>query len=420
MAVRKRRQYGTGGVIHDKTNNRWVGRIEAGWTAKGTRRRITVTAKTEAECKRKLKEKQRQIAAEGLPTAGVATNTTVKTWAEQWLTMREKTVRPDTFTSDRSAVRKWIIPTIGHRKLADLTPADVRKLATAQEQAGRSLSTADRTHGVLSKLLTDAVAEGHQVPQRAREAKGTGRGVNERDAIPIPEAMAIVQAALQRPDASRWLAALLQGVRPAEALGLTWDMIDFEAETMTLAWQLKPLPYKVPRDRSSGFRIPRGYEVVHLVDAYHLVRPKTKAGWRVVPLVPWMVQALAAWRDIAPENPWGLVWPSDDGRPQDEKRDRKQWLNVAATAGVLMPDGAPPTLYEARHTCATLLLALKVDETTIKAILGHSTVLATKNYLHADQARTRAALEKLATQLGLDESPRGLLAVGDTGAVDQG
>ena len=32
----------------------------------------------------------------------------------------------------------------------------------------------------------------------------------------------------------RSIAALIEGLRPAEALGLTWDMIDLDAETMTL------------------------------------------------------------------------------------------------------------------------------------------------------------------------------------------
>jgi len=58
-------------------------------------------------------------------------------------------------------------------------------------------------------------------------------------------------------------------------------------------------------------------------------------------------------------------------------------------------------LYEARHTAATLLLANGIDETTIKAILGHSTVLSTQAYLHADESRARAALEVSAKTVGL-------------------
>ena len=63
-----RRQYGTGTVFRTK-QGRWVGRIEAGWTHSGGRRRLTVIGATEAEAKRKLKELHRAIATEGLPAA---------------------------------------------------------------------------------------------------------------------------------------------------------------------------------------------------------------------------------------------------------------------------------------------------------------------------------------------------------------
>src|SRR5690606_9133917 len=123
------------------------------------------------------------------------------------------------------------------------------------------------------------------------------------------------------PDASRWVAALLQGMRPAECLGLTWDAIDFDRDTIDVSWQLKPLPYRIPRDRDSGFRHPPDYTVRHLQGAHHLVRPKTGRGKRMVPLVPWMRAALLDWRDRAPASPHGLVWPGEDGGPRIDKDD---------------------------------------------------------------------------------------------------
>lgn len=44
----------------------------------------------------------------------------------------------------------------------------------------------------------------------------------------LPDAMAVLRAASGRPDASRWAAALLQGLRPGEANGLTWEMVDLD------------------------------------------------------------------------------------------------------------------------------------------------------------------------------------------------
>ena len=332
---------------------------------------------------------------------------TVAEWASQWLPLREQLVRPGTLDADRAAIRKWIVPVIGDKPLAGLLRADVRAVHDAMESAGLADSSAQRVHVVLGKLLADAVDEGHDVPERTRRArKPGGSGVSRRFALPVLDARKILAVAMKRPDASRWVAAILQGMRPAEALGLRWSSLDLDRGLMTIEWQLKPLPYRTIRRSASGFRTPRGFEAIHLAGAYHLVRPKTSAGVRVVPLVPWLRTELAAWSAIAPASPYDLVW-TREGEPVSAAADRAAWREIAAAAGVWvgMPDGTRrrPLLYEARHTAATLLMASGADETTLTAIVGHSKIASTKAYLHADESRKLAALESVGEQLGISE-----------------
>lgn len=401
MAHRQRIK-GTGS-IYQNSRGQWVASIEAGWTERGTRRRLTLKARTEREVRARLTEAQRRIATEG-PVTSFAT-TTVKRWAEQWLTQRQWVARPGTYVSDRSAVNRWIVPTLGHLRLDSLAPADIRKVALTQESAGLALPTMQRTHAVLGKILADAVAEGYDVSQRARETDGPGVGPSSRQALSVEAAMRVLATVTPRPDASRWVAALVAGLRPAEALGLTWDMVDLDSATITLAWQLKSLPYVESRNPVRGFRVPRGFESRHLTGAHHLVRPKTRAGIRVVPMVPWLEDALVAWKTRAPSSPFNLVWPRDDGAPRSAEFNRAQWYEVVDQTGitVTLPDGRTrrPLLYEARHTAATLLLAGGFDDTTIKAVLGHSSVLSTQAYFHTDRTRTRAALTASAEMVGL-------------------
>ena len=403
MSRSKQRSKGTGSIYRN-SRGQWVAAIEAGWTVRGTRRRITRKARTEADARARLAEAQHRLAVEG-PATAFAT-ITMKRWADQWLADRQRIVRPGTFAADRSAVRRWIIPVIGHMRLDALTPSDIRKVATTQEKAGLALVTMQRTHAVLRKLLADAVADGYHVGQRARETSGPGHGASPRQSLSVSDAIKILAVAAERPDASRWVAALVEGLRPAEALGLTWEMIDLDAETMTLAWQLKALPYIERRDPDSGFRVPRGFESRRLQGVYHLVRPKTRAGSRVIPLAHRLVDALKTWRGQV-QSPYGLVWPRDDGAPRSAEFDRRQWYELAEQAKVTatLPDGTTrrPLLYEARHTAATLMLANGVDETTIRAVLGHSSVLSTQSYLHTDQTRARAALAASARMLGMGE-----------------
>jgi hypothetical protein len=90
-------------------------------------------------------------------------------------------------------------------------------------------------------------------------------------------------------------------------------------------------------DRTSGFRVPDDYEAIQLDGRWHLVRPKTAAGLRVIPLVPWFKSALLAWRDVAPASEHDLVWPALDGGQCDSKVDDAEWYlsqeTVAAARG---------------------------------------------------------------------------------------
>lgn len=378
-----------------ESRQRWVGPIEAGWTARGTRRRITVSAPTKRECLQKMKAKERQLLLAGTPAEGARAGTTVKSWADEWLATQQQRMRPSAFGATRSQITAWVVPTIGHRRLDRLSPADVRAVSRAILEAGRAVSTANRAHTELLRMLRDARGEGHPIPSAVVDVVGPGAGTSDRDALTLADAAAVLAAASSEPDAARWMLALLQGMRPAEVLGLTWSRVDLDRGEVLIDWQLKSLPYKVARERSSGFRVPAGYEARRLHDAVHLVRPKTKSGWRRMPLVPWVVAALMQWRAIAPASPHDLVFPRTDGRARDDKADRAAWVALNDRAQVAHVDGNHGRhydLYECRHTTATLLREGGVDDETIIAIMGHASILSTRAYLHTDQARMREAL----------------------------
>ena len=397
-----RRAYGTGSVTQRKRDGKWVATLEAGWTERGTRRRVSRVRSTKRAAQTALRDLMRE--AEQRQSPRVGGKPTVKTWADQWLETAATEMRPTAWQATRSQVTRWIIPTIGHKRLDQLTPGDRRALTRAMFDAGLAQSSVNRAQAVLAGMLGNAVSEGHHVPPAALRLKST-KSESDRDAIPFEDAFTILATATTRPDVSRWIAALLQGMRPAECLGLTWDAVDLDSGSIDVSWQMKPLPYKIPRDRASGFRVPDGYVARHLHGSAHLVRPKTESGRRVIPLVPLMHDALSAWAGVCPPSPARLVWPRVDGTPRSDSEDRAAWADLCDTAQVASVDGTQGrryALYEARHTAATLLRQTGVDDETIQAIMGHATILSTKAYLHTDPARTRAALEKVAARLALD------------------
>lgn len=388
MTPKRRAPYGTGTKPAQRPDGLWVARIEAGWTPQGTRRRVVVSAKTEAACKTKLKAKQRQI-AEGSHVVGAA-RANVRTWADEWLSIHATKVRPTTYTTDAGTIRKWIVPTIGQRRLADLTPADLRAVRDAITSAGRSTTTASHAHRVLRKMLRDAIVEGHNVPPRILEVDAPRKAANDRTAIPVDHALRILQVTDARPDAARWAAGMLQGMRQGEALGLTWDAIDLDRSVMDISWQLQRLP--------RGHVTPDGWEARHLAGTAWLTRPKTAAGSRVVPMVASLRATLEFAQQAWQPNPWGLIW-TGDGHPVRDEEDRATFHEIQRLAGVAHPSGRPWHGHEMRHFAISFLLAIGVERSVIQRIVGQSKLV--ESYVHVNVEQMRSALEQGEARLRL-------------------
>ena len=378
-----------------KCRGPWVAALMAGWTDKGNRRRVTITAKTEAEAKRRLRDRRAAIAKAGQAAGGTAARKTVKAWADEWMDIRKAKVRPKTWEGDRSSVRQWVVPTIGSKRLVDLAPRDVRAVHAAQRNAGHQPASLLRTHWTLTRLLRDAQADGYVVPDNVFAVASPTKPDSDREALESIQAVAVLHHAADLPHGARWFVAFYQGLRQGEALGLTWEAIDFVNGTITIEWQLQPLPYADKHNRAAGFRIPEGYVARHLAGRFHLVRPKTKKGWRVIPMVPEVRDVLAAQRELT-DNPTGLVWTRPNGWPIDKADDAAEFKALQAAAGVKHPTGRPFYGHEVRNTTATLLLEAGVDEVTITAILGHSSYATSRGYMTARMAERRKALESVA------------------------
>lgn len=401
MSKVKRQGYREGSVYKRARDGKWCATLEAGWTESGGRRRVTITAKTEAEVKRKLRDKKAEIAKAGTVVPG--RRITVKAWADEWLPIVARTMKPKGYEASEGAVRKWIVPTIGTRLLSEVGPKEVRAVADAQRKEGLAPTTILRRQRVLVKMLRDALAEGHAVPEAIFNMKAPGKGPRTQDAVPLDQALLVLAEALRRPDKSRWVVAFLQGMRQGECLGLTWDRCDFDKGLITVDWQLQALRYVDPKNKALGFRVPDNYEARQLSRQLHLVRPKSQEGWRVLPMVPWVREGLLAWREECEfPDPHGLVWRRPDGRPIAKADDTAVWHALQAAAKVAHPSGRAWRGHEARHATATVLMELNVPETVRIAIMGHSSIAVTRGYEHADTTMKREALERVAERLQLD------------------
>lgn len=408
------------GSFYRRADGMWVGVLEAGWTDRGTRRRVTVSAVDEDAAWDKLRAARKRISLGQM----VASTPTVKAWADTWLERQSEVLRPSPYRATRSYTRRWIVPTLGHKRLDALTPPDLRTLQQACRDGGLASSTAAKVIATMQLMCRDAITDGHPVRRELLDVRRPSAVAETRDAIPIDDAVRLVQHIATRPDAARWVAALLQGMRQAECTGLTWDAIDWDAETIDVSRQLVTLSYL---DKKAGtFRLPDEYAVTPLIGAYHLAAPKTAAGVRTIPMVPWMRDALKEWRKRAPANPWGLVWTRETRRritrtapplmPWSAAADLAAWYDLCDEAGVWKSPGERAddgswtrepvryVLHEARHTAASLLLSAGIDAEVVRQIMGWSDVAMRRVYQHADLALMRSALDASAKALALPAS----------------
>lgn len=349
------------GAIYKDSRGLWTAVVELPQTD-GKRRRKVIRSKDKNTVIRKLTEMKRQLQDMGdLPTA----SQTVEQWFAYWLKeFAEKDLRPNTVNNYRNVVTKYVIPIIGKVRLDKLTPAHIRRVTNEIEQK-HSATYALNAYRIMSSSFSVAEREGRVNRNPVKLARAPRKSKLELDVLTTDEAANLIRMFGESPEAYLWAAYILTGTRRGELLGLEWDRVGDELE---LSWQLQA--YK------PGTPFPHDYEVRQLTERLWLTRPKSNAGWRVIPLVDPLKSILEKWREIAPPNEYGLVFAKPDGEPYRPDYASKRWPDVLEQAGI----HKNVRLHDLRHTTVDLLYEAGVPESIIMEIVGHSARATTRSY----------------------------------------
>ena len=350
-----RRLPGEGSVYQRKSDGRWVGVVDLGWIG-GKRVRKTVTARTLKELRPKLKSLNKQIDQGVTPDDG-----TVEQWMNHWLdNIAAKTVRPSTLATYRRYVDKWIIPNVGKKRLDRLRAEHLEAIYAEMEDQGKLSATRRQVHAIMRRALGIALKRdkvAYNAAEKVEVPPPVGTGSHGK--LTLVEAKHIIKSIGDDPMRSRWVVALLAGLRQGEALGLTWERVDFDRNVIVVEQAVQQVPGK-------------GLLVVEL---------KSRSSYRAVPMVEPVRAVLERERQES-----GYVWGGE--HPIGPRVDWGSW------SAMLKRHGIPHrTLHAARATCASLLSDAKVPDKTISEIMGHSTVLITqKHYIHGDDATHQKAM----------------------------
>ncbi len=368
--------------IYLGNDGRWHGRVSMGTRPDGRpdRRHVTGTSQAAVTKKVQLLEQQR---AEGRAAAAGMKSPTVAQWLDHWLdNIASRTLRPRTAEGYRSKINNHVIPVLGALKLDALQPEHLEALyRDLADGKGLAPNSVLQVHRIVSRALKVAVQRG-KIRRNVATLVDAPRAERTEIQPLLPEqAHALVDAAAGLRNGARWSVALALGLRQGEALGVTWQDIDFNAATLTVRQALQRV---------------KGQGLV-------LVPPKSAAGRRVVALPSPLLAGLRAHRAAQSKERLlaGELWQDNDlafcqpnGKPIDPRRDWADWKALLAAAGV-----REARLNDARHTAATLLIAQGVPERVVMQIMGHSQISLTHVYTHVLPSMARDAANRMGAAL---------------------
>lgn len=388
----KRRERGDGSVGYDTDRSRWVGRLDLGSGPDGRRIRLKVTGKTRIEARTRLDELRRKHhAGQDLTARTITFEALALVWLERGLpTSTSETTRENY----RSLITKHLLPTLGHKKVAELRPEAIEAVLDAMAAAGYS----GRTMALVLNLAQRVFAYGEKrsvVLRNAASPVNAPRGPHkQRYGLTVDQARGILQAADGERLGPLITVSLLLGLRPGEAAALTWDALVLDGPVPTL---------KVD---ASLRRTPDGMVIAD---------PKTPTSRRTLALPHAAVSALQRQRvqqaaerekaDAAWANSLNLVFATERGTPLDPSNVRRALRRIANRAGL---EHLHPHLL--RHATASLLSAAGVPLEDISDTLGYRSVSVTAQvYRHPiTPIRTghHAAMTALAERVPATAQPK--------------
>ncbi len=398
-----RGRYGDG-AVYQMGDGTWRGCVELGRDpASGRRLRKYVRGRTKGEATRKIRELRDQVRG-GEVTVQSRHQLTVSEWLDQWISGPAKLrLGEDMQRRYGQIIRDHINPSLGRIPLNRLGPERVERLYADLSAKGLSARSVVFVHRVLGRAMKVANQRGYVARNVVRLVELETPHGRSGVALKPDEARAVLAVARPHRDYARWLIALCLGARQSETLGMRWNDLDLDEGVWRVRAQLRRRPWQhgCPAEDPCGqqpHRCPRRRDG----GRYLKERTKTAAGERLVPLPPFVVEALREQRRLQDQERvhaadlWSatipdLVFTTPVGTPVDHRNDYRRWKALLAEAGV-----RDVRLHDARHTTITLLAQAGVSRGIIATIVGHDDPAFTERvYTHIDIEAVRQATTAL-------------------------
>lgn len=367
-----------GGTIRKRSDGRWEARYTLGIDPKtGKQIQKSVYGKTQKEVRQKLTAITAEIddgTYMDIPRLKTAD------WLNTWVTEYIGNVKSSTRKSYQDHVRLNIIPYIGNVPLSKVTAAMIQQMYNElQTKKELSPKTIKNIHGVLHRALEQAQKMGY-IRSDPLVAVTLPR-IERKQIKPLEdeELSAFLKEIRGNPYELVYFVTVFTGLRQGEVLGLTWDCVNFEKQTLLINKQHG----KKKGTREYCFSSLKN-DRPRVIEAADGVMDSLKK--QQLRQQRWAARLKDGW-----DNPDNLVFTTEAGR---YLCNQTVYLAFKKIVRRLHLDAT--RFHDLRHTYAVNSLKSGDDIKTVQENLGHQTAAFTLDvYAHATNSMKRESANRM-------------------------
>lgn len=311
-----------------------------------------------------------------------ASDILVDTWYEYWIGIKKQTVRPNTVRNYSERYERNIKGIIGKKLLSEVKPIHCQKIFSDMAEQGYKTTTIYQTRITLYNMLEFAKENDVILSNPCKKSvkSDIGKPSEKKVALTIDEQRKFLMAATGQSYENQYKFMLQTGLRTGELVGLKWDDIDLGKRTVTIS---------------------RTMEYRYKVGEWRVGPPKSKSGYRTIPLTDEAIRILKdqkeknskikviniEWRD--------QVFLSRKGEPVKNSTYDTALFKICDKAEI-----RKFCMHILRHTFATRCIEAGMIPKTLQKILGHSNIGITMNlYVDATEEEKTKEMDLVAEAL---------------------